>query len=306
MNGGAALATATGGNGGNFGITAGNGGAANATATSTAMQGGAATATAAATGGAGGVARLISGIAGAADANSFATTINGNAAQAQSTASGSSGQAQATAQTNFGNLHSVQTVATSPVGGTGAAPAVAIAKAGGPVSLSNAISAGQSFSVVSGFGVGPLTTVALGAMGAGYGGTGQSLTYQESASFAAGGGIFDVDLLNSSAVGVGFDSAVFKIILNGNIFESQTFTNLALAEAFFSNNLINVPLAAGLNNIQLSLNETMSKSGGFAYNYAAVSVTPLPPTWTMMLAGLAGFGFVVYRHKKRTAAVASW
>jgi hypothetical protein len=153
-------------------------------------------------------------------------------------------------------LRSVRTAATSPVGGTGAAPAVAIAKAGGPVSLSNAINAGQSFSVVSGFGVGPLTTVAFGSMGAGYGGTSQSLTYRESASFAAGGGIFDVDLLNNSAVGAGFDSAVFKIILNGNIFESQTFTNLALAEAFFSNNLINIPLAAGLNNIQLSLNET--------------------------------------------------
>jgi hypothetical protein len=142
-------------------------------------------------------------------------------------------------------------------------------------------------------------------MGAGYGGTGQSLTYRESASFAAGGGLFDVDLLNNSSVGAGFDSAVFKIILNGNILESQTFTNLALAEAFFSNNLINVPLAAGLNNIQLSLNETMSKSGGFGYNYAAVSVTPLPPTWTMMLIGLAGFGFVVYRHRNRTAAITS-
>jgi hypothetical protein len=31
----------------------------------------------------------------------------------------------------------------------------------------------------------------------------------------------------------------------------------------------------------------------------AVSATPLPPTWTMMLIGLAGFGFVVYRRKAK-------
>jgi hypothetical protein len=39
---------------------------------------------------------------------------------------------------------------------------------------------------------GPLT-VAVGTMGASYGGTGQSFTYQESADFTLNGGIFAVD-----------------------------------------------------------------------------------------------------------------
>ena len=47
------------------------------------------------------------------------------------------GQAQATAQTNFGNFQSVQSTSTSPVGFTAAA--TAIAQAGGLVSLSNAM-----------------------------------------------------------------------------------------------------------------------------------------------------------------------
>ena len=141
-------------------------------------------------------------------------------------------------------------------------------------------------------------------MGAGYGGTGQSLTYLESANFAVNGGIFGVDLLDSASLGTGFDSAVFKILLNGNIFENQTFTTVASAEAFFSNNVINVPLAAGLDNVQLAFNETMSSAGGFKFDYAAVGVTPLPPSWTMMLVGLAELGFVAYRRQEHNAAIA--
>jgi hypothetical protein len=52
------------------------------------------------------------------------------------------------------------------------------------------------------------------------------------------------------------------------------------------------------------INETMSNAEGFSFDYAAaggVSATPLPATWTMMLIGLAGFGFVAYRRKSKPA-----
>jgi hypothetical protein len=75
------------------------------------MSGGTANASASATGG------NIGGVSGPANANSFAMTINGNAAKARSDALGSSGQAQATAQTNFGNFQSVQSTSKSPVSG---------------------------------------------------------------------------------------------------------------------------------------------------------------------------------------------
>jgi hypothetical protein len=265
------------------------------------MLGGNANATATATGGNGGTgAPGFVGNTGAANANSFAMTINGNLAQAQSNAAGSSGQAQATAQTNFGSLSSVQTVATNQVGGT--TPASALAQVGGD--FSNAINPGQSFSAVSAFVAGPLT-LAVGSMGAGYGGTGQSLTYHQSASFMFNaGGPFLINLFDSTSLGSGFDSATFEIRLNGNIFDSRFFNDLFSARTFFSNNLIALQLLAGLNEIQLSFSETMSSAGGFSFDYAVAGViaTPLPPAWTIMLIGLAGLGLIAYRGAKNGCA----
>jgi hypothetical protein len=121
-------------------------------------------------------------------------------------------------------------------------------------------------------------------------------------------GPFLVDLLGNNSLGTGFDSALFKINDNGNVIVNQSFTTLASAEAYFSNNnLINIMLAGGLNNVQLSLNETMSAGEGFSFDYTAaggVTATPLPPAWTMMI-GLAGFGFVARRHKTKSALMAA-
>jgi hypothetical protein len=114
-------------------------------------------------------------------------------------------------------------------------------------------------------------------MGAGYGGRSSGafvpvLTYQESASFTQNGGVFVLDLLSSDALGIGFNSAVFSIFLNSALFDSESFTDLASAEAFFSNHLINVPLFAGLNSVQIAFSETMSNPGGFSFDYAVASV----------------------------------
>jgi hypothetical protein len=266
-NGGSAVAQGTGGTSlvgcSPFGCFTGITGPASATATATAMLGGPANASATATGG----------LNSPTNANSFAATINGDAAQAQSSATGGEGlflrpQAQAIAQTNFGGFQSVQSTATSPVSGIG----VAIAQAGGVVSPSNPIIPGQSFSLVSGSGFGPLT-VANGSMGAGFGGIlGQPITYKESAGFTQNGGAFILDLLSSDALGIGFDSALFQISLNSAVIDSQSFTDLASAEAFFSNNLIGVPLFAGPNNVQFLFSETMSGTEGFSFDYAVASV----------------------------------
>jgi len=105
----------------------------------------------------------------------------------------------------------------------------------------------------------------------GAGATGVSLTYQESASFTQTGGAFVLDLISSDALGKGFDSALFQISLNGAVFDSQSFTDLASAEAFFSNHLINVPLLAGPNSVLIGFSETMSGTEGFSFDYAVAS-----------------------------------
>jgi hypothetical protein len=59
--------------------------------------------------------------------------------------------------------------------------------------------------------------------------------------------------------------------LNGLVIDSQSFTDLASAEAFFSNNLIGVPLLAGPNSVQIAFSETMSGNEGFSFDYAVAS-----------------------------------
>jgi hypothetical protein len=189
------------------------------------------------------------------------------------------------AQTNFGSVNAVQTTATSQVGGT--APATALAKVGSGASAPSAINPGQSFSVVNPVVIGPLM-LSVGSMGAG--GVGGSLAYQQTASFIfnAGGVPFVVDFLGNSSVGNGFDAATFQISDNGNLIVNQSFANLASAQAFFTiNNLLAIQLAGGLNSIRLALNETMSGGEGFSLSFgtASVSATPLPSTWGMMLIG---------------------
>jgi hypothetical protein len=80
------------------------------------------------------------------------------------------------------------------------------------------------------------------------------------------------DLLSSDALGSGFDSALFQILVNSAVIDSQSFTDLSSAEAFFSNNLIGVPLLNGANSVQLQFSETMSGTEGFSFDYALASL----------------------------------
>jgi hypothetical protein len=138
---------------------------------------------------------------------------------------------------------------------------------------------------------------------------GGSPAYQQTASFMfnAGSTPLLIDLISNASLGTGFDSATFRVSDNGNLIVSDAFPNLAAAQAFFSNNnLLNIQLAGGLNNVQLAFSETMSGGERFSFYYstASVSATPLPPAWTMMLIGIAGLSFVAYRRKSKPALMA--
>jgi hypothetical protein len=137
----------------------------------------------------------------------------------------------------------------------------------------------------------------------GAGGVGGSLSYQEVANFSvsvATEPFFAVDLLDNKSLGKGFDSATFQISENGTVLESHLFTDLASAQAFFSDNLINLALLAGLNIIQLSFSERISGGDGFAFDYAAISpiITPVPTTLPLFASGLVGLVLLGWRRKR--------
>ena len=55
------------------------------------------------------------------------------------------------------------------------------------------------------------------------------------------------------------------------VFDSESFTDLASAQAFFSDHLIGVPLLPDLNSVQIAFSETMSGTEGFSFDYAVAS-----------------------------------
>jgi hypothetical protein len=112
--------------------------------------------------------------------------------------------------------------------------------------------------------------------------------YGESASFTQIGGAFVLDLLSNDALGKGFDFAQFQIFLNDVRIDNQFFTDLASAEAFFSNHLINVPLLVGSNSVQIAFDEGMSGAPeGFSFDYVVAS-TPASVPGPIAGAGLPG------------------
>jgi hypothetical protein len=104
---------------------------------------------------------------------------------------------------------------------------------------------------------------------------------------------------SAHSLGKGFDSATFQISENGTVLEDKLFTDLASAQAFFSDNPIGITLLAGLNTIRLSFNETISGGDGFSFDYAAIAPVPLPPTLLLFAPGLGGLGLLGWRRKRR-------
>jgi hypothetical protein len=248
--------------------------------------------------------------AGAANATAIASAVGSGAATANATASGTgTGAAAATSTSNGPSGQSIVASATSPIGG----PASAFTQTtfGGSVSLPTATNPGQSYSVINAFVDAHPPILASGAMGAGYGGSGEPLTYEESADLnLSGHGTLRLGFLGTISVGTGFDSSTIQIFVNGNLFLSQTFNDLASANNFFTNNVLKLDQFHNeMLDVRLLYDETMSSSNeafGFTYTFAttgAIDGVPEPSTWAMMLLGFAGLGFA-FRRSRRKAAFA--
>jgi hypothetical protein len=116
-------------------------------------------------------------------------------------------------------------------------------------------------------------------------------------------GLID-DPQSGFANGLGFQSMEFTIMADGVEVLDVTFGNLAIAESFFHDDVID--LGAGLGpNIDLTFGYTLTADGpgGFGFDLAIGGAVPEPSTWAMMLIGFVGLGYAGYlRARERRAA----
>ncbi len=80
---------------------------------------------------------------------------------------------------------------------------------------------------------------------------------------------------------------------------SNTHSNMG----YVSENML-FTLASGSNTITFASYNTPGDYGAVIGN-VSLTATPLPATWTMLLAGFAGLGFITYRGAKKNSAIAA-
>jgi PEP-CTERM motif len=274
--------------------------------------------------GAAGGAGSPSGATGVANATSHAETAKGSLAQAQSTAVGSSGKAQSTATTSFAGA-SVQSAAVAQAGST--ATTYAIAQGGGsgqaflnPGQTAYAFSTAlpdKAYSAALIYGASNVAGALLGPrdivfgtaiLGANYAtdGGGVSHTYSASSTFDFGyRGDLMLGLIADQhagfAGGLGFQSMEFTILDRGVEIFDLTFNNLAVAESFFHDSIINLGSNLGPDiDLTFAYNLVADGSGGFGFDFAVGGAVPEPSTWAMMLLGFASLGYAGYRRARTT------
>jgi hypothetical protein len=82
---------------------------------------------------------------------------------------------------------------------------------------------------------------------------------------------------------------------------SATFSNGNLTSLFYLGALGGFKLSLGTVGLGYVYGDLFNLSHNSMGTISA-SATPLPPTWTMMLIGLAGFGFMLYRRMRQDGA----
>jgi hypothetical protein len=240
-------------------------------------------------------------------------------AQALSTAKGSSGQAQSTAGTSAPNVQ-VQSTALAPAGST--ATTNAIAQAGGagqaftnPGQTAYASAVGNpdkaySASLIGGAGnvadavLGPRDAVfGTAILGANYasdgGGVGHDYRAGATFDFTYGGDVL-LGLIDNQqtgfAGGLGFQSIEFTVAANGADILDETFTDLADAETYFDDRVIDLGSGLGPSvDLAFTYDLVANGPGGFGLDFAVGGAVPEPSTWAMMLIGFAGLGFAGWR-----------
>ena len=321
-----ATATSTGGNGGRGGLPnpcihscipgAGGGGGA-ASAISSATGGGAGTVVTDATA-SGGAAAVGSNNPAAGTASAVASGASTGTGQVQADASALAGalrgSASASASASALNLNgSIVTTAAAPAAQPASALTNAEIGAGSSGSLV-AIGQGQTVSnailTPSGF-ASPGSPIGMGAMSAGYGESGSTVTYEATATFDFNISIASLDLhllsdmFSDTSAGIAFDNMSLQIDVNGVPKVTKTFLSLTGsggAQIYFSGQpLIGLGAIGPKTPIEIEYilgynSGTSAAAGnGFGFTYALVdpllnAAVPEPSTWVMLIIGFVGLG----------------
>jgi hypothetical protein len=217
----------------------------------------------------------------------------------------------------------VSASASAPVGGK--ATAQTLSFFGGSGFGLPGITAGVSISNVTGHPVGYSLTpnvaaafaghsvLALGSMSIGYGGQGESLTYQTTADFKSNlisGSALLLGLESQGSLGAGFDSAMLEVFAESFLAYQRSFTSLADAQRFFTDDTINLGFQpGGLEDVKLVFDLTSSHpSSGFQFDYAVGGSAAVPGP--MLGAGLPGLIFagggllILWLRTRRSQALA--
>ena len=148
-------------------------------------------------------------------------------------------------------------------------------------------------------------TYAAGAMSAGHGGSGKSLTYSAEADFTftttAPEDLY-LTLLDNNHTSFGFDSMDFTIVINYGYSDYFSFSTLSDAETWFKNRTLDFgAVNPGSQSVDLFYSLTASQVGdGFGFDYKLA--VPEPSTWAMTLLGFAGLGYAAFRQGRKTSA----
>ena len=293
-----ALGYAHGGQGGSIagGYGAPGGGAyAKAFATSTGLgQSDTATAHANAYGGGGS-------IVGSASANASSNTANGQQAESDALAQGSNGNAMAASSTGgAGAVISAQANAVAPAGGTATAKTLADA---GTVFSFDAGSHDSAYSFVTELpsaqavndafashtnveavlGLPAASIFGAATQGAAYSPNASgTVTYKSSSSWLLDTsqlqGDLDIGLLDEQTSGSGFDSIELEIDEGGGQLFDQVFTSLALAQAFFTDDILDLGALAGAPGLEVAVKFTLvtsSPDSGFSFDYFIGTAPPV-------------------------------
>ncbi len=138
-------------------------------------------------------------------------------------------------------------------------------------------------------------TVVLGSMLGGYApnGTGSARTITSNINFSLNLSELDlkdalqIGLANPTSQGDGFDTLVFQIFRQAVLVESQTFTNLASATAYFTDHVINLGTNQGITgqlDLRFSLSVTSSTVGdSFGFDVATVAIPEPSIIWLVLL-----------------------